>query len=358
MQINYNQLDEQQKTIKGLIDSFLSLANIQCSWFDKVKRFFGFGHITDHIPNIYLYGKVGRGKTMLMQYYYDQLTSHKKMVHFQGFIKEIHEKLHVLREKKMPLEKIINKIACDFSKDFYVLCLDEFEINDIADAMLILRLFRAFEKYKIKLFITTNTPPEQLYKDGLQRAAFLPFIDSIRKEFKVLSLNQEHDYRYIGDIKEQRVFAPATIDDKKMLQKIKRDLIGSAVIEPTSVKIFNRKLLFARSANGVIFTDFDELFTRQLGYADYRQITKEYKIFVVEKLRKISEDETDIILRFIHFIDNAYYNKILLFVESEYGLDELYSKGKKSNEFIRSLSRLHEMNSAQYQPITNNEKER
>jgi predicted ATPase len=338
-------LDDQQRQIKCRLDELIFEINKPYNLSDRIKSFF-FPRVNS--KSIYLYGKVGRGKTMLMRYFYDSLTVSKNMMHFQQFMRRIHEDLHKFKTQNISLNIIIQKLAGELAKEVQILCLDEFEINDIADAMIIMRLFRELYNRKVLIFLTTNTKPDSLYQHGLQRESFLPFIQALHDKFLILNLDQATDYRYLINSAQHRIFAGQSRDSRNKISEIKNKLSEGAIIGPISSMIFGREIKFANCTGDIIFTNFTELCERNFSYADYGHITKIYKTFVVENVRRVEEKETDIITRFINFIDNAYYNNILLFLSSEYPLNEIYKSGKKQQEFQRVLSRLNEMDGAGY----------
>ncbi len=296
---------------------------------------------------IYLYGTVGTGKTMLMKMFYNEISVNKKIIHFQKFMQDLHIKLHKLQSKSA--NKLIQDLAAEIANNSKVICMDEFEIKDITDAMIIMRLFKYLAKYNVFIFITTNTYPDNLYLNGLQRESFLPFINMIKQDFKVLSLNTAKDYRYsnLSSVK-KRVIYPATKQTNLEMHKIKKQLCDNKELSATDISNFGRKLTFKQAHQNILFTNFSELFERNLGYTDYIAICEHFKIIVLESIRVINEDEDNIITRFINFIDNAYFCKILLFIELQDSPKKIYVKGRKIKEFARTVSRLNEMNSDGY----------
>ncbi|MCP5369333.1 MAG: cell division protein ZapE [Rickettsiaceae bacterium] len=345
MHIIESRLDGQQRRIKNKLDNLILKINQSYNFWNKITSLFSKDRCK---MSIYLYGKVGRGKTMLMKYFYDSVEVSKNMMHFQQFMRRIHEEIHKFKTQNISLNIIIQQLAIKLSREFKVLCLDEFEINDIADAMIIMQLFKELYKRKIIIFLTTNIEPDNLYKNGLQREGFLPFIRELYQRFSIFNLDHETDYRYLLTAKQHRIFAPKDKYSQKAISEIKNRLSKGTTRTATSTIIFGREIRFADSTKDIIFTNFSELFERNFSYADYGHITKIYKVFVVEDVRPIEENETDIVTRFINFIDNAYYNNILLFLSSECALNTIYTSGKKQQEFQRVLSRLNEMDSVEY----------
>jgi len=336
-------LDNRQKELLGILQK--AAASIEpISFQTKIKHLF---FKSKYPKSIYLHGGVGRGKTMLMKMFYEKIKVPKEIIHFQNFMQTTHKKLHLLQGKSA--NKAIQELAVDISTKAQVVCMDEFEIKDITDAMIIMRLFRYLLKNGVFLFLTTNTIPDNLYRDGMQRESFLPFIDMVKKKFRVLYLDTAIDYRYntVSAMK-NRILYPADSKTKAAIKGIKRDLYDEGELTQVSIELFGRKLSFLKGHKNVLVTNFSELFERPMSYADYVNLTEQFKIIIVESVRKINDDETDIITRFINFIDNAYFNKVALFMEIECLPEEIYSSSKRKDEFSRTVSRLAEMNSEEY----------
>lgn len=338
-------LDKKQREILSILEK-TAIAIQEKNFLSAIKSIF---NKQNNIKSIYLHGLVGRGKTMLMKKFFENVKVSKEMIHYQKFMFNIHQKMHLLNN--MSTDQIVQNLARDIAKKAQVICLDEFEIKDIADAMIIMNLVKYLLNEGTLIFITTNTIPDNLYKDGLQRESFLPFIDLIKSKFQILDLDSATDYRYINKTFEKRILSLRTVENEEIFNNIKTQLQGESTLAPIALTLFGRELFFAKCYNNMLFTNFTELFERDVSYADYIKITERFSIIVVENVKKIDESDTNIATRFINFIDNAYFNKVLLFMQVECRLTEIYQKGFKTNEFKRTLSRLNEMNSAQY--ITN-----
>jgi cell division protein ZapE len=343
-------LDKSQKVLNH---KFLKLAS-------EIKSVNFLGKLTNLLfdspirhSGVYLYGNVGSGKTMLMQQFYKQLTVPKKIVHYQQFMQKVHEKMHNLQNTSA--HKVVQDLAKEMAKSCRVICMDEFEIKDIADAMIIMRLFKYLQKHSVFIFVTTNIEPDNLYMDGLQRWAFLPFIEMLKRRFEILHLESEKDYRFnvIANI-ENRVLFPASQSTAKELQNIKSKLCIDAELSEVKIEVFGRDLLFKKAHSNILVTDFAELFERDLGYADYVTLSEKFEIIILSSVRCISEDEGNLITRFINFIDNAYFNRVLLFIEIDCAPEELYISTTRNKEFERTVSRLNEMNSKNYLHTENN----
>lgn len=298
---------------------------------------------------IYLYGAVGRGKTMLMKSFYERYVTQKQIVHYQPFIQSMHKEMHKLQSTKYA-NNMIDYLAKEISNTTKLLCIDELEIKDITDAMLIRGLFEAFRKYKIFVFVTSNQNPDDLYQSGIQRDSFVPCIEMIKHSYAVIHLDDDHDYRMdqIADIAQQCFFVSSDIKQAQQSQnkiyKIKKILTKDHIFNEGNIDIFGRKVKFKYMHNGTLLTSFAELFERPMGVVDYVEICKYFSTILIEDVRGIQENEGDIITRFINFIDNSYFYKVQLFMEMQVPLDAIYKKGSKKDSFQRTLSRLNEMN--------------
>lgn len=337
-------LDKRQSLLFELLANLAdSINNInKTSFIEKILTSF---KNKKNSKGVYLYGDVGRGKTMLMEMLFEKLTVKKEIVHFQDFMQKFHQKIHKFQSNN-GADKVIQNLAKEIAARVKVLCIDEFEIKDITDAMLVMRLFSFLSQNGVFIFLTTNIMPDNLYKDGLQRESFLPFIENIKKDFLILDLNSEKDYRLekLAATK-NKIFFPINDENKIALSKIKDSLCSSQELHSGNFEIFGRRVVFSRTHQNILFTNFDELFMQDFGYVDYVNLCQRFKIIVVEGVRQISEDENDVITRVINFIDNAYFYKLLLFALLETEPSLIYVAGKKLDEFRRTVSRLNEMNS-------------
>jgi cell division protein ZapE len=336
-------LDSRQKEIMQLCKQ-IALSIKPNTFLSKVKNLF---YKEENYNGVYMHGSVGGGKTMLMKMFYEEVSVPKEIIHFQKFMQVLHIKLHLLQARSA--HRVVQELAADIASKAQVVCMDEFEIRDITDAMIIMRLFRYLAKCGVFIFLTTNTMLDNLYKDGLQRESFLPFIKMIKRKFQILYLDTNKDYRYDSLVNvKNRILYPIGDKTHKEIKEIKQELCDEAELSMVNIEVFGREMSFKQVHQNILFTDFDELFSRDLGYADYVSICEHFKIIVLESVRIIAEDEVNIITRFINFIDNAYFYKVLLFIEIECDPVQIYTKGKRIEEFARIISRLKEMNSRDY----------
>ncbi|MFU7501332.1 MAG: cell division protein ZapE [Candidatus Tisiphia sp.] len=299
---------------------------------------------------IYLYGNVGNGKTVLMQHFFQILQIKKLMVHYQNFMQSVHKDIYQLQDKSQSKNNIIKRIAANYAKQAEVICIDEFEIKDITDAMIIGPLLLELIRHKVFIFITSNIEPKDLYKDGLQRNSFLPIMKEIYQKFEVMHLDSDHDYRLdkIIHTTNRRIIYPINEDNKLEIQNIISKLNSNNRLVSKDILVFGRKISFKMASEKVLVTDFEELFVRELGYVDYVNICQKFSIIIVENIRIIDSDNTDLAVRFINFVDNAYFYKVVLFMTLQDEPIKIYQNGFRKGEFNRTISRLYEMNSDSY----------
>jgi len=314
---------------------------------NKPKSLFKFFNQNNLKSGIYLYGPVGSGKTMLMNSFFEAISIPKTIIHYQNFMQEIHKTMHKLQTENQ--KDIIPKIAKNYAKQTKVLCIDEFEIKDITDAMIIGRLFSELIKQNIFIFITSNTIPSNLYKDGLQRESFLPFIEIINNKFYVKCLDNHHDYRFdkaLG-VKGDRIIYPLTLENQNKLKKIITDISDNNLVSQ-NIEVLGREISFQKVHKKILVTDYNELFIRDLSYIDYVNICQNFNVIIVRNVQIIDANDTNTAVRFINFIDNAYFYKILLFMTLQDKPTKIYQGSNRSEEFKRTISRLNEMNSESY----------
>ncbi len=295
---------------------------------------------------IYIYGSVGSGKSMLAKEFFAKTETTKLFIHYQDFMRNIHKTLHSYDTN----HKIdaIHTLASQYAKKAKLLCLDELEIKDITDAMIIGRLFTELKKRKVYILITTNIAPKDLYKDGLQRELFLPFIDMLMKDFDIAFLGGEIDYRMQQISSSKRLLYPLNQETDDRLDKIITHLVDKEHYIATKLIVFGREIIFLKTYKSVLITSFADLCQNNLSYNDYIEICNHFSTIVMKDVPIISSANTDEAIRFINFIDSVYFHRNLLFVTMAGKPEDLYINGKRSAEFTRTISRLHEMESDNY----------
>ncbi|MFT4150250.1 MAG: cell division protein ZapE [Paracoccaceae bacterium] len=293
---------------------------------------------------LYLWGGVGRGKSMLM----DLFTAatdipQKRRVHFHAFMQEIQHGLHEAR--KTGIEDPLAPVADAVIRDCRLLAFDEMQITDITDAMIVGRLFEKLFAAGVVVVTTSNRPPEDLYKDGLNRQLFLPFIDLLRERLSVLALDSPNDYRQHRLQGAQVYFHPAGAV-RGQIEAIWADLTGGAQGERLVLPVNGRTVDLPRFANGVGRATFWDLCARPLGPADYLAIANAVRVLIVEDIPQLSSSNYNEAKRFVTLIDALYEAKVRLICSAADEPERLYIEGEGAFEFERTASRLREMQGA------------
>jgi cell division protein ZapE len=297
-----------------------------------------------HISGLYMVGRVGVGKTYLMDLFYNNLPEKKKArFHFHHFMQQVDKKLRELQGHADPLFELAKQL----SKDIRVLCLDEFLVSDVAYAMILAQLLTAIFKHNIVLVITTNTLVDDLYQDGVGRERFLPAIDLLKENCRVACLTGNHDYR-IGrgqDIKSYLfpLNNSTTNDLNAQFQQIVTD-----EIEQGEICVLNRPIAFVKSGEGAIWFEFDILCDVPRCQLDYLEIVMEYNTIFITNIPVLTAHDTIKVLLFMHFVDVAYDRGVRLFLSAEVSAESLYTSGELLQPFSRTVSRLEEMQSMDY----------
>lgn len=294
---------------------------------------------------IYIYGSVGRGKTHLMDLFYDSLPVHvgKQRQHYHEFMLWLHQQLLSQADTKDPLKHICKKLA----KDVQVLCLDEFLVNDIANAMLLAVMLEAFSQYGIALVTTSNVKPDNLYKGGLQRAKFLPAIDWIKQNMQVMHLDGKHDYRQqdteILDKQHENWYFPINDSSLFHIKECFNQLNLEKAHTNVAWKVNDRQLDVIQFAHRTLWCDFDALCIQARNAADYIEIAKRIDTLILSNIPQMSADNDNEARRFITLIDVMYENEVKIIAQAASHYKIIYHGKKMAFEFERAASRLAEM---------------
>ncbi len=301
----------------------------------------------DAPQGLYMFGGVGRGKTMLMDIFFDGApVALKRRTHFHAFMLEVQDRLHGLRKDRRadPLVRLAGEIA----GEAWLLCFDEFQVENIADAMILGRLFEAMLARGVVVVATSNVAPADLYKDGLQRDRFEPFIALIGERLDLLALEGGVDYRRLR-IRDLDVYhTPLGRAADAALERAFRALTEGAEESPAELAVLGRTLHVPRAARGVAAFGFEALCGRPLGSADYLAIARAFHTLVLVGVPRLDAARADEARRFVNLIDALYENNVKLVMSADAPPDDLYPLGDAAFAFKRAVSRLHEMQSAAY----------
>ncbi len=303
----------------------------------------------DAPQGLYIFGPVGRGKSMLMDLFFATAPiALKRRVHFHAFMLEVQAILHLWRQEKDGPDDVIAALADKIAAEATLLCFDEFHVSNIADAMILGRLFEALFDRGVVVVATSNYEPDDLYRDGLQRDRFLPFIALIKDKLDVLELDAARDYR-LQRIKDMRLyFCPLGEAAARHMKESFAQLTGGAEPRPDHLTVQQRRLDVPRQAEGVAWFDFDDLCARPLGAADYLAIATHFNTVLIDCVPTLSPDHRDRARRFVTLIDELYEHRVNVVIAAAAPPERLYPSGDGSFDFERTVSRLNEMQSADY----------
>jgi cell division protein ZapE len=316
--------------------------------------FGGNGH-QEIAKGLYIFGDVGRGKTMLMDLFFEASpVVRKRRAHFHEFMTDVHERAGVLRQKlksgEIADDDAITLAAGEIAEESWLLCFDEFHVTDIADAMILGRLFTRLFELGVVVVATSNVAPAELYQDGLNRALFLPFIAMIERQMEVFQLTARTDFR-LEKLSGRNVWhVPADDAAAAALDQAWRRLVGSASGVPQELSVKSRKLRVPRAAMGVARFFFHDLCEQPLAAGDYLRIAHEFHTLILDRIPIMGFHQRNAAKRFIILIDTLYDHGVKLVASAEAEPDGLYvaSDGFEAAEFKRTASRLVEMRSQSY----------
>ena len=295
----------------------------------------------------YLYGEVGRGKSMVMDLLFESVrVARKRRVHFHQFMLEIHARLHKLQHERA--DDVLPRLARDIAEETWLLCFDEFHVGNIADAMILGRLFTALFAAGVKIFTTSNWRPDDLYKNGLQRDRFLPFIDLLKQRMIVHEMAGVTDHRYEQIRNLDTYFHPLGLETTRKLQGLFLQLTDDARPEPITLPVQGRDLRITHAAKGVGFFNFDELCGTALGAADYLAIAECLHTVILDGVPILSAERRNETARLTNLIDALYEAKIKLFMGADAPPEQLAPTGELAFTFQRTVSRLMEMQGEEY----------
>jgi len=291
---------------------------------------------------VYLWGAVGRGKSFLMDAFYLCVPLvRKRRVHFHHFMREIHRELDALKGTEDPIAAVAERTA----RRYRLICFDEFHVSDIADAMILGRFLWQVMDRGVQFVMTSNYHPDRLYPNGLQRERFLPAITLLEERLDVLEVDNGTDYRRLK-MEGLRVYhqGPAAED---ALQRIFREL-RDVEEERHPLDVEGRRIAYRKRAGGLVWFDFSVLCGGARSYADYVDLARRFHTVILSGIPRMSPREADAARRFTWLVDVLYDDRVNLVVSAEAPPEALFTEGEASAEFQRTVSRLHEMQSAEY----------
>jgi len=301
----------------------------------------------DQPHGLYLHGPVGTGKSLLMDLFFEHARCEpKRRVHFHGFMLEVHRRLNQLRERGRG--EPIRELAADVAAGARLLCFDEFVVQNIADAMILARLFEGLFAHGVVVVLTSNFPPGRLYEGGLNRDRFLPFIDLIEERLEVVEVDGGTDYR-LARLRDMAVYhCPLGAETDARLERAFRVLADEAEGREQSLAVGTRRLTVPRAAHGVAWFGFEDLCARALGAADYLALTDRYDTLILSGVPKLTPDKRNEARRFITLVDALYERRTKLIIGADAPPEAIYASGDGAFEFQRTVSRLMEMQSRAY----------
>jgi cell division protein ZapE len=304
-------------------------------------------HTEEYVPTgLYLVGDVGRGKSMLMDLFFDTAdVARKQRIHFHRFIQNVHARIHAWKRAHPDVSDPIPPLADQIAADSALLCFDEFQVNDIADAMILGRLFQALFDRGVVVVTTSNTAPDDLFKGQPGRDAFLPFIALINQRLELLVMNGGRDYRRERMRGLRTWLVPADAMSRQALDKAFTRLTGGSAVRPVKLTVMGRDLVIPQASDGVARLDFNDLCNAALGAGDYLAIATHFHTLMLDGIPRLSPENYDQARRFIVLVDTLYDQRVKLIASADAMPDQLYQRGENAKMFERTASRLDEMQS-------------
>jgi cell division protein ZapE len=307
------------------------------------------------IKGLYIHGDVGRGKTMLMDLFFAASSvKRKRRAHFHEFMADVHERLnnvrHDMKAGRIANADPIRHVADALAEEAWLLCFDEFHVTDIADAMILGRLFTRLFEQGVVVVATSNVAPDELYKDGLNRALFMPFIALLREQMEIVRLEGPKDFRLEKLSGQPTWYVPVDEDAEVALDNAWQRLTGTLSGEPSEIRAKGRAIRVPEAAMGVARFSFQQLCEQPLGPSDYLRIAREFHTIVLGGIPVMDYPQRNAAKRFIALIDTLYDNGVKLVASADAEPNGLYlaTDGYEASEFKRTASRLIEMRSGEY----------
>lgn len=332
------------KELQRLYDE-LTHPRKKVTWRVKLAAKFGKGMTKPSIQGLYFWGGVGRGKTYLVDTFYECLPFKRKMrIHFHRFMHRVHEEMKLLDGKSDPLKIVADK----FAKEAKIICFDEFFVSDITDAMILGTLMEELFARGIVLVATSNIVPDELYRNGLQRARFLPAIELLNQNTRVVNVDSGVDYR-LRTLEQAEIYHyPLDQQAIENLHIYFRQLAPEEGSVNQDIEVAGRMIPSLHDADGVAMFEFRALCDGPRSQSDYMELSRCYHTVLLANVEQMGQAVDDIARRFIAMVDEFYERKVKLIMSAEVAMEELYTEGQLNFEFRRCLSRLKEMQSHDY----------
>ena len=330
LEVNTNQVDAIQKLEQYFQNNFKSFFS---ELFSKQSLKKGF----------YLYGDVGVGKTMILNYFFSQVDEKKIRQHFNEFMLNFHDFVHEQKEKNE--ENVINQFVKNLKSKASLIYFDEFQVTNIVDAMILGKLFDQIFKEDIKIMVTSNIKISELYKDGLQRDQFKPFIKIMEDQSIEHELKIEDDYRKSNNNQKQRYFYPLNQEINFKINKFFRTITKDKKQSSMTINVKGRDFIIRNYYDGIVRFNFNELCDQNLGAEDYLEIIKNCKFIVIDQIPQFNDTNSNQQQRFITLLDVIYDKNIPIAVTTNQNLDEFTSSRLLEKPFKRTISRLYELTS-------------
>ncbi len=339
--MSFNVIDQynsfvENNFIKSNKEQLEILAKIKSIWTNKKKSNLFLANKKK--DGVYLYGKVGTGKTFLLNLFYQNSKVGKK-IHFNNLMLEIHKAVENSKNKDDAIENYTKNLG----KEFKILFIDEMHIFNIVDALIIKKIFFFLSKYKIFLIISSNFPPDELYKNGLQRNDFLSFIDLIKNNYEVININITTDYRRETLNQSKTYFTPINKETIEEFNKLFSRFVDDSHLTTVKVQSNSRKIVFNKCSSNILMTDFKKICEENLSHQDYNNIAKTFNLIFLNNVPELNDEKKDACRRFISLIDMLYENKCSIVILATKPISNLNTIKSLNIEFSRTASRLYEM---------------
>ena len=343
---SYDQAQENAvKHLQRLYDELIAPPEKPKGFGEKLKSLMGAKPVIKSIDGLYFWGGVGRGKTYLVDTFFEALPFDNKIrVHFHRFMHRVHHELTLLEGQSDPLKMVAKK----FASEARIICFDEFFVSDITDAMILGGLFEELFSHGVILVATSNIIPDDLYRNGLQRARFLPAIELINKHTSVVNVDSGVDYR-LRALEQAEIFHfPLDAQADTNLLTYFNQLAPEPGHDVGSIEIEGRAIEVRLDADGVLLVDFRALCDGPRSQVDYMEIARCYHSVLLSNVEQMGQATDDIARRFIAMVDEFYERRVKLIISAQVAMESLYTTGQLNFEFRRCLSRLQEMQSHEY----------